>query len=142
MTNNTQNSQAACALMASGPLGLKQTAPSRKNHERRTLTLGWANRLLASTALVVCLLHAAPARADVLVKETVTETPGTTTIKKTVTETAPDSTSVHTTVTTESPATTKTETHWSTEEHSVSATGVRLINFVEFDLNKDGILSI
>jgi hypothetical protein len=99
-------------------------------------------RLLASTALAACLLHAAPSLGDTVVHETVTETPGATTVKKTVTETTPDSTSVHTTVTTDQPGATKTEVHWNTEEHSMAATGARTINFMDFDLNKDGILSI
>jgi hypothetical protein len=102
----------------------------------------WMRRLLASTALAACLLYALPAPADVTVKETVTETPGSTTVRKTVTETTPDSSSTHTTVTTQSPETTKTETRWRTEEHSASPTGTRVINFMEFDLNKDAILSI
>lgn len=92
--------------------------------------------LLASTALLACMLQAAPSFSDTVVRETVTESPGSTTVKKTVTETMPDSTSVHTTVTTEQPGTTTTETRWRTTEH-----GVREINFVDFDVNRDSVLS-
>lgn len=108
--------------------------------------------LLASTALMACMMHAAPSFSDTLVRETVTNSPGgTTTVSKTVTETptgttvrtttetgaAPDTTSVHVTTTTEQPGTTRTETRWRTVEH-----GVREINFVDFDVNRDGIQSI
>jgi hypothetical protein len=65
-----------------------------------------------------------------------------TTVTKSVTERTPDSTSTtSTTVTTETPATSKTEMHWETEEHA-APTGARVINFADFDLNRDGLLSL
>jgi hypothetical protein len=100
------------------------------------------NNLLASTALAACLAYADPSLADTLTSKTVIESPGaTTTVNKTVTESAPGETSVHTTVTTQTPATSRTETHWKTEEHSLAATGTRVVNFMDFDMNKDGVLS-
>lgn len=116
-----------------------------------------ARRLLATTAIAACLLQAAPAHAQTITHETVTESPGGTTMtRKTVTETAPAATTVHTTVTelpggdtvvnktvtTAAPETTRTETTWKTEEHSLPAIGSRTIVFSDFDLNKDGIMSI
>jgi hypothetical protein len=89
--------------------------------------------LFASTALALCLMQAAPSFSEMVVQETTTETQGGgTTVKKTVTETAPDSTTVHTTVTTEQPGTTTIRTRWRT---------VQEINFVDFDVNGDGIQS-
>ncbi|MFH1158459.1 MAG: hypothetical protein V1721_06210 [Pseudomonadota bacterium] len=92
--------------------------------------------LLASTALLACMLQAAPSFGDTVVRETVTESPGSTTVKKTVTETMPDSTTVHTTVTTEQPGTTTTETRWRTTKP-----GEYAIDFMGFDLNNDGVMS-
>jgi hypothetical protein len=115
---------------------------TNNTQKKSVLAPGRASRLLASTALAACLLQAAPSLGDMVTHETVTETPGTTTVRKTVTETTPGSTSVRTTVTSDQPGETKTEVHWRTEEHSVSATGARIINFMDFDLNKDGILSV
>jgi hypothetical protein len=85
--------------------------------------------LLASTALMAALLHATPAVSDsTTVRETVTQTPGKTTVEKTVT--------------TSPAAASGAATKWSTETHSIAATGARVVNFMDFDLNKDGILSI
>ena len=102
--------------------------------------------LFASTAVLACLFHVAPARADTVVHESVTETPsGAMLTKKTVTETMPDAppaaTTTTTVTTTDAPVVTKTETHWTTEEHSLPAIGSHVINFMDFDLNHDGILS-
>lgn len=38
--------------------------------------------------------------------------------------------------------TTVTKTEWSTKESSTATTGSRVINFMEFDLNKDSVLSV
>jgi hypothetical protein len=98
--------------------------------------------LLASTAIMACMLHAVPSYSDTVVHEIVTTSSvGATVVKKTVTETAPDSTTVHTTVTTDEPGMVRTETHMKTEEHSVTISGAHVINFMDFDLNKDGVLS-
>jgi hypothetical protein len=96
--------------------------------------------LLASTAIMACMLHAAPSSADTTVKETVTESPDSTTVKKTVTQTTPDTTSVHTTVTTDKQGTDGTETHYKTEEHTTT-TDSRTVNLMDFDMDKSGILS-
>lgn len=86
-------------------------------------------QLLVSTALVALMLHTAPSFGDTMTsKKTVTETPAGTTTKQSVT--------------TESSGTTRTETNWKTEERSIPATGSRIINFLDFDMNKDTILSI
>lgn len=78
--------------------------------------------------MMAFMLQAAPSFAEtVTTRETVTESPSGTTVKKTVT--------------TDETVTTGT-TSWKTEEHSVPAAGARIINFIDFDLVKDGILSI
>lgn len=84
--------------------------------------------LLASTALLACMLHTAPSFSATVVNETVTESPAGTTVKKTVTETSGDSST--------------TETYWKTIETSLPAVGTRTFNFMDFDLNHDGVLSI
>jgi hypothetical protein len=76
--------------------------------------------LLASTALMVCMMQATPSFSETITHETTKETVTTTT----------------------RPETTKTEMTWETVEHSLPATGARIINFMDFDLNKDSILSI
>jgi hypothetical protein len=101
-----------------------------------------AKYLLASTAITACMLHAAHSYSDTVVRETVTTSPVGMTVKKTVTETAPDSTTVHTTVTTDPPGMIRTETHMKTEEQSVTTINTRAINFMDFDMNKDGVVSV
>lgn len=89
--------------------------------------------ILASTALLGCLMQAAPSFSETVVRETVTEMPGpTTTVKKTVTETAVQ------------PAAVRTETSVKTEEHLVSGRGnhVNTYTYTDLDLNHDGILSM
>jgi hypothetical protein len=93
--------------------------------------------LLASTAVMACMLHAAPSYSDTVVHETVTESPVGTTVRKTVTSTTTDPAPAA-----DAPGTSRTETHMTTEEHSTAPTGARVVNFMDFDLNKDGILSV
>jgi len=94
--------------------------------------------LLASTALVACMIHIAPSFADTTVQETVTQSPDGTTEKKTVTETAPGSTSVSTTVTTDQQGTDGTETHYKTEQHNM-ITDTRVVNLMDY--SNAGVLS-
>lgn len=93
------------------------------------------NCLLATAALFGLMLQATTSFGGTVVRETTTTTPGgsttTTTTKQSVT-TSP------VTVT----GTTSTETYWRTEEHSTGAPGARSINFIQFDMNNDKILSI
>jgi len=96
--------------------------------------------LLASTAIMACMIYAAPSFADTTVKETVTESPDSVMSKKTVTETTPGSTSVSTTVTTDHQGTDGTETHYKTEQHTTT-TDTRTVNLMDFDENKSGVLS-
>jgi len=96
--------------------------------------------LLAATALVACMIHISPAFSDTTVQETTTVAPGSTTEKKTVTETTPDSTSVSTTVTTDHQGTDGTETHYKTEEHTTT-TDTRTVNLMDFDTEKSGVIS-
>ncbi len=84
--------------------------------------------LLVSTALLALMLHTAPSFGGTVVQETVTETPNGTIVEKTVT--------------TGVPATVPTQTTWKSEERSTAATGARVVNFMDFDLNRDKILSI
>lgn len=98
--------------------------------------------LLASTAIVACMLHAAPSYSDSVVRETITTSPVSTTVKKTVTETVPDSTTIHTTVTTDQPGMIRTETHTKAGEQTVATTNTRVIHFMDFDMNRDGIVSV
>ena len=94
--------------------------------------------LLASTALVACMMHIAPSFADTTVRETVTQSPDGTSEKKTVTETTPGSTSVSTTVTTDHQGTDGTETHYKTEEHTTT-TDSRTVNLMDY--SNAGVLS-
>jgi hypothetical protein len=93
------------------------------------------NCLLATAALFGLMLQATTSFGGTVVRETTTTTQGgsttTTTTKQSVT-TSP------VTVT----GTTSTETYWRTEEHSTGAPGARSINFIQFDMNNDKILSI
>ena len=86
--------------------------------------------LLASTAILTCIMYAGPSYSDTVIHETVTESPGGTVVKKTVT--------------TEQPATTVVKTEITTpgEEHIISGKGERSLSFVDFDLNHDGVLSM
>jgi hypothetical protein len=70
--------------------------------------------LLVSMILVACMLHTRPSFSEI-----VTET-----------------------ITTDETGSSRTEMRWRTEEHSVPALGARVINFIDFDMNRDGILSI
>jgi hypothetical protein len=94
--------------------------------------------LLASTAIMACMIHIAPAFSDTTVQETTTVAPGSTTEKKTVTETTPDSTSVSTTVTTDHQGTDGTETHYKTEQHTTT-TDTRTVNLMDY--SNAGVLS-
>ena len=88
--------------------------------------------LLTTTALLTCMLQAAPSYSDTVIHETVTESPGGTVVKKTVTTEQP------------APATTVVKTEITTpgEEHIISGNGDRILFFADFDLNHDGILSM
>ncbi len=86
--------------------------------------------LLASTAILTCILYAAPSYSDTVVRETVTESPGGTIVKKTVTTEQPTTTVVKTEITTPG------------EEHIISGPGDHVMTFADFDLNHDGILSM
>ena len=94
--------------------------------------------LLASTALVACIIHTVPSFADTTVQETVTQSPGSTTEKKTVTETTPDSTSVSTTVTTDHQGPDGTVTHYKTEQQDTT-TDTRTVNLMDY--SNAGVLS-
>lgn len=89
--------------------------------------------LLTSTALLASMLHASVSLGDA---------GATTTVEKTVTETTPSSKTVSTTVMTNQPGTTRTEVHWESEQHSMVTSGTRIINFMDFDTNKDHVLSL
>lgn len=86
--------------------------------------------MLASTALVALFLLSGPVRAEVVVHETVTETKDGKTVQRTTTK--------------ESAAMPghKSEMYWSSDEHSMTPSGARVVNFMDFDLNEDKILSI
>jgi len=94
--------------------------------------------LLASTALMACLIHISPAFSDTTIQETTTQAPGSTTEKKTVTETTPDSTSVSTTVTTDHQGPDGTVTHYKTEQQDTT-TDTRVINLMDY--SNAGVLS-
>jgi hypothetical protein len=94
--------------------------------------------LLASTALVACMIHIAPAFSDTTVQETVTQSPNSTTEKKTVTETTPDSTSVSTTVTKDQMGPDGTVTHYKTEQQDTT-TDTRVVNLMDY--SNAGVLS-
>lgn len=95
------------------------------------------NRKIAMlpAVLAACLAYAAPSFADtVTTKETVVHDPatGTSMTKETVTSTT----------TPPMPAdATRVELHWETTEHTIP-TGARGINFLDFDVNKDTVLSL
>jgi hypothetical protein len=99
------------------------------------------NCLLATTALFGLMLQASTSFGGTVVRETTTTTPNgsstTTTTQQSVT-TSPVTTTTATTVT----GTTSSETYWRTEEHSTGTNGARSINFIQFDMNNDKILSI
>lgn len=86
-----------------------------------------AKYFLTTTALVGCMLYAGASFAETIKHETTTTETTTETIK-----------TVAPTTTTHS----SSETHWTTEQRSVVPAGTRVINFMEFDLNKNGILSL
>lgn len=94
--------------------------------------------LLASTALVACMIRLSPAFADTTVQETVTQSPDGTSEKKTVTETTPDSTSVNTTVTTDQQGPDGTVTHYKTEQQDTT-TDTRVVNLMDY--SNAGVLS-
>jgi hypothetical protein len=100
--------------------------------------------LMASTALVAFMLPALPSLAETVTRETVIQTTGSPTVKKTVTHSAPSDSgaTIRTTVTTGAPTTTRTETRWKTEQSTISGIDARSIDFIEFDINQDAILSI
>lgn len=99
---------------------------------------------VSAAALTVALLYASSAMAQTGVTSN-TQTVVTT--KKTVIETAPilpvpETAVVQTTVTTSAPVTTQSETRWVTEETPVIVPGSRVYSVVDFDLNRDSILSM
>jgi len=94
--------------------------------------------LLASAALTACVIYITPAFCDMTVQDTVTQAPGSTSEKKTVTETTPDSTSVSTTVTTDQQGTNGTVTHSKTETQDTT-TDTRTVNLMDY--TTDGVLS-
>ncbi|MEZ0262548.1 MAG: hypothetical protein ACAH80_16205, partial [Alphaproteobacteria bacterium] len=106
------------------------------------------NCLLAATALFGLMLQATTSFGGTVVRETTTTTPAgstTTTTQQSVTTTPVTSTTVITTPVTTSTATTSTTssaTYWRTEEHSTGPAGARTIDFIQFDMNNDKILSI
>lgn len=89
------------------------------------------NCLLAATALFGLMLQATTSFGGTVVRETTTTTPNgsstTTTTQQSVTA---------------SPVTTSSATYWRSEEHSTGPAGARTINFIDFDMNNDKILSI
>lgn len=71
-----------------------------------------------------------------------TENNAATTVRKTTTAVNPADATVSTTVTTESaPVTTRSSVAWESKEKAIVPAGARVVNFMDFDLNKDGILS-
>lgn len=93
------------------------------------------NCLLATAALFGLMLQATTSFGGTVVRETTTTTPNgsstTTTTQQSVTTSPVTAT-----------GTTSTETYWRTEEHSTGTPGARIINFIQFDMNNDRILSI
>lgn len=85
--------------------------------------------LLVFAALAACMTAAMLSYADQITRETVIQTPDGTTTKRTVT--------------TETPLSTTTTT-WqeSTERAILPASSTRIINFVDFDVNRDAIMSV
>lgn len=83
--------------------------------------------LLATTAIMVCMLNASPSFSDTVTKKTVTEMSNGTTVQKTVT--------------TDQSGIPMTETEWVTDPNSIPAVGAHKIGFSDFDLNKDNIVS-
>jgi hypothetical protein len=101
-------------------------------------------RMLATTALIAVAAFAAPAMAgDTVVKHTTittTKPAPAATIEKTTTISSDNGTS--TAVSTETvPAVTRSETKWKTEERAIPNPNATVIDFMTFDLNKDGVLS-
>ncbi len=86
--------------------------------------------LLATTALLTCLSQATPSFSDTVVRQSVTEAPNGTIVKKTVTTEQPSAT------------VTKTEIITPPQEQLVSGRGDHIFSFADADLNHDGVLSM
>lgn len=84
--------------------------------------------LLASTAVMACILHATPSFSDTVTKKTVTEMSNGTTVQKTVT--------------TDKSSAPGAKIEWATDPDSLPAVGIHAPGFSDFDLNKDNIVSV
>lgn len=104
-------------------------------HERRNNMMNKTKWLSATTAIAAFMLQMSPAFSEtVTTTETTRESPTGITTKTTVTTDEPIMAPTSTSSTTSST--------WTSEEHSTHVTGARVINFMDFDLVKDGLLSI
>lgn len=87
--------------------------------------------LLASTAIIACIVHAAPSFSQTTVRETVVQSPDGTSDKKTVTEITPGATSVTTTRTTDTKSPDGTVTLHKTVEDTTT-TDTRTVNLMDY----------